>query len=136
VHDGARFPVIEPHESFRIMTHSIQRETIVETLLNTLEAERYVRGALLATIIDELSKDEELAMAAEAARSILAALRAGQLESEPPSAFAIRVGALRQLVQGLTAPPESGEVLIREARNVLAHAFPRTEESAAAASAA
>jgi hypothetical protein len=136
VHDGARFPVIEPHESFRIMTHSIQRETIVETLLNTLEVERYVRGALLATIIDELSKDEELAMAAEAARSILAALRAGKLEGEPPSAFAIRVGALRQLVQGLTAPPESGEVLIREARNVLAHVFPRTEESAAAASAA
>jgi hypothetical protein len=118
------------------MIQSIQRETIVETLLNTLEAERYVRGPLLATIIDELSKDSDLTMAAEAARSILAALRSGQLANEPASAFAVRVGALRQLVQGLSAPPESGEVLIREARNVLAHALPRIEDSAAAASAA
>lgn len=118
------------------MISSIQRETILETLLNTLEAERYVRGPLLATIIDELSKDADLEMAADAARGILAALRSGQLATEMPSAFATRVAALRQLVRGLSAPPESGEVLIREARNVLAHAHPRSEESAAAASAA
>jgi len=56
------------------MIQSIERASIVETLLNTLEAERYVRGPLLATIVDELSADAGLEIAAEAARAILQGL--------------------------------------------------------------
>jgi hypothetical protein len=101
------------------MIHSIERATLVETLLNTLEAERYVRGPLLATIVDELSADAGLEIAAAAARAILDGLRSGGLvESE----FAARVSALRDLVQALSAPPESGEVLIDAA---LSRAVPR-----------
>jgi hypothetical protein len=59
---------------------SLHRRAIVETLLNTLEAEHYVRGPLLATIADELSAGGEgLEVAADAARSILARWQAGQL---------------------------------------------------------
>jgi hypothetical protein len=101
------------------MIQSIERATIVETLINTLEAERYVRAPLLATIVDELSADAELEIAAAAAKSILDGLRAGALgEAE----FADRVSALRDLVQALGAPPESGEVLIDAA---LSRAVPR-----------
>ncbi|MDB5213657.1 MAG: hypothetical protein JWO86_1584 [Myxococcaceae bacterium] len=101
------------------MIHSIERATSVETLLNTLEAERYVRGPLLATIVDELSADAGLEIAAAAARAILDGLRAGAFgESE----FVARVSALRDLVQALSAPPESGEVLIDAA---LSRAVPR-----------
>lgn len=114
------------------MIQSIERVTIVETLLNTLEAERYVRGPLLATIIDELSTDVSLEIAAEAARAILEGLRAGKL---PETEFVSRVSALRDLVQALSAPPESGEVLIDAA---LSRAVPRhgAVVSEAAASAA
>ncbi len=101
------------------MIQSIERATIVETLLNTLEAERYVRGPLLATIVDELSADAGLEIAAEAARAILQGLRSGGL---PEAEFSTRVSALRDLVQALSAPPESGEVLIDAA---LSRAVPR-----------
>jgi hypothetical protein len=89
---------------------SIERGAIVETLLNTLEAERYVRGPLLATLADELSASgEELEVAAEVARSILDRWEAGQLAE---SDFATRIRALRPLVQAQTqarqAAPESG----------------------------
>ena len=83
------------------MIQNIQRETILDTLLNTLEAERYVRGPLLRTIVDELSTCDGLEMAAEAARSIVERLESGALvEAE----FAARIAALRQLVQALSAP--------------------------------
>jgi hypothetical protein len=86
---------------------SIERSAIVETLLNTLEAERYVRGPLLATIADELSASGEgLAVAAGAARSLLERWQAGQLgESE----FIARIRALRPLVQARQAALPSGE---------------------------
>lgn len=100
--------------------HSIQRETLVETLLNSLEVERYVRGPLLLTAVDELSASDGLEIAADAARAILEALYAGELDAQ--SEFAARIRALRQLVQALLAPPESGEVLIGDA---LARAVPR-----------
>jgi hypothetical protein len=74
-----------------------ERTAIVETLLNTLEAERYVRGPLLATIADELSAaGEGLELAAGAARSILERWEAGQLaESE----LTAGIRALRPLVR-------------------------------------
>lgn len=112
------------------MNFSSQRESIVETLLNTVEAERYVRGPLLATVVDELSSGQGLEIAAEAARSILEGLRSGQLgESE----FAARIAGLRQLVQALSAPPESGEVMIGEA---LSRAVPRFASAVRSATAA
>ncbi len=102
------------------MIQSIERATIVETLLNTLEAERYVRGPLLETIADVLSADAALEVAAEAARAILEGLRSGRLVEAD---FTARVGALRDLVLALSSsPPESGEVLIDAA---LARAVPR-----------
>jgi hypothetical protein len=114
------------------MIQSIRKASIVETLLNTLEAERYVRGPLLATIVDELSADAGLEIAAEAARAILQGLQSGTLRE---SEFGARVSALRDLVQALAAPPESGEVLIDAA---LSRALPRYSALAAepAASAA
>jgi len=76
---------------------SLPRTSIVETLLNTLEAERYVRGPLLATIADELSAGGEgLEAAAGAARAILERWQAGQL-AEPE--LAARIRALRPLVE-------------------------------------
>jgi len=111
------------------MMQSIQRETLVETLLNTLEAERYVRGPLLLTIVDELSLSDGLAIAADAARAILEAFHGGQVSE---SEFVTRIGALRQLVQALAAPPESGEVLIGDA---LSRAVPRYAAVTATASA-
>jgi len=114
------------------MIQSIERASIVETLLNTLEAERYVRGPLLATIVDELSADAGLEIAAEAARAILQGLRSGSLAEAD---FGARVGALRDLVTALSAPPESGEVLIDAAlsRAVPRHAAAVVEAAASAA---
>ncbi len=81
------------------MTQStMQRETTVETLLNTLEAERYVRGPLLLTIVDELSGREGLEGAADAARRILEGLESGELGEAD---FVTRIAALRQLVRAL-----------------------------------
>ena len=90
---------------------SIERSAIVETLLNSLEAERYVRGPLLATIADELSAaGEDLEEAAGVARSILEGWQAGRLgESE----FTARVRALRPLVQLRQGAPESGVRVVR-----------------------
>ena len=78
------------------MIKSMQREIIVETLLNTLEAERYVRGPLLQTVVDELSCGAGLEIAAEGARAILRGLESGQLREAD---FAARVCALRALCQ-------------------------------------
>jgi hypothetical protein len=111
------------------MNYSMPRLTLVETLLNTLEAERYVRGPLLRTIVDELSCDAGLEMAAEAARAIVDCLDSGQLgESELGS----RIAALRGLVQALSAPPESG-VRAKEVPEALARAAPRHGATASAA---
>lgn len=111
------------------MIQSMRPETIVETLLNSLEAERYVRGPLLHNIVDELSCSPCFAPAASAARAMLEMLETGRLiESE----FAVRVDALRQLVHALGAP-ESGEVLVRDS---LARAVPQVAAHASTASAA
>jgi len=115
------------------MIPSIHGESIVDKLLNTLEVERYMRGPLLATVIDELSAAEGLEMAAEAARAILDGLKSGQL---PESDFGLRVRALRQLVQALGVPPESGEVLVAQARAELARTVARPAATGTTASAA
>ncbi len=75
---------------------SPQRETLVETLLNTLKAERYVRGPLLLTIVDELCAGEGLEVAADAALEILQGLESGSLSELD---FEPRIDALRQLVK-------------------------------------
>ena len=73
-----------------------RRGTIAETLLNTLEAERYVRLPLLLTIVDELSAREGFQAAAEAARGLLEGLQSGVLAEDE---FVARIAALRRLVQ-------------------------------------
>ena len=111
------------------MNHSMPHVTLVETLLNTLEAERYTRAPLLLTIVDELSADDCLEPAAEEARAIVERLHAGaMLESE----FKARVGALRRLVQTLSAPPES-EIRVKEVPEALVRAVPRHGATASAA---
>lgn len=103
---------------------------LVETLLNTLEVERYVRGPLLATIADELSAAVGLDRAAEEARAILARLESGELgEAE----FIARVTALRHMVHTLAAGPVSGEATIGE---TLSRAVPRYSMDAGSVSAA
>jgi hypothetical protein len=84
------------------MMHSIRRDTLVETLLNSLEAERYMRGALLRTIVDELTGDEGLEAAVAAASALLA-----DLGTIGEAQFAARIDVLRHLVRTLSAP-ESG----------------------------
>ena len=81
------------------MIQSIQRETIVEMLLNSLEAERYVRGPLLLNIVDELSGSEALAPAAEMARRLLSTMTAGALTE---SDFQRQLALLRGCVHRLT----------------------------------
>lgn len=111
------------------MMHSTQRG-LVETLLNTLEAERYVRGPLLATIADELGACIGLDVAADEARAILERLESGELgEAE----FVARVTELRHLVHTLAAPPASGEVSIGE---TLSRALPRYSLAGGSVSAA
>ena len=88
-----------PGEGRVIMIQSIQRETIVEMLLNSLEAERYVRRPLLLNIVDELSGSDALAPAAEMARSLLSTMTTGKLSE---SDFRLRLVELRGCVQRLT----------------------------------
>jgi hypothetical protein len=95
------------------MIQSIQRETIVEMLLNSLEAERYVRVPLLLNIVDELSNSERLSPASQIARDLLASLEKGSVaEAE----FRHGIQALRSCVQrlsktGLSETP--GDALVR-----------------------
>lgn len=81
------------------MMHSIHRDTLVETLLNSLQAERYMRAPLLMTLIDELADDTGLQVAAEAARAML-----NDIASLSDDALEKRVDVLRHLVRTL-APP-------------------------------
>ena len=68
------------------------RWRIVETLLNTLEVERYVRGPLLLNIIDELSASESWRPAVEMARRLVKRLEAGPISDTD---FRERLGELR-----------------------------------------
>ena len=53
------------------MIQSIRRETIALGLLNTLESERYVRGPLLAEVIDAIVQDERFGHAVRNAYALL-----------------------------------------------------------------
>lgn len=113
---GAARASFEPgnEKSVRGTTHArpaavlqtLHRALIVETLLNTLEAERYTCGPLLATIADELSRaGEGLEVAAVAAHSILERWQAGELgEAE----LMADIRALRPLVQARGRTPPGG----------------------------
>ena len=106
-----------------------QRETLAETLLNTLEAERYMRGPLLLTLVDELRATEAFAVAALEASAILQGLQSGELVE---TAFMARLRALRRLIQAVSASPspESG-IGVTESRDSLARAPQRGKASAA-----
>lgn len=95
-------------------------ETLVDTLLNTLEAERYARGPMLLTIVDELCAGGGFEAAADAAVTILEGLEAGTLSELE---FAPRVRALRHLVRALSTPPES-EVRVAEQGYAVANVTP------------
>lgn len=90
-----------------MMSPSIHGERIVETLLNALEVERYVRGPLLATVVAELSAARGLGVAADMARTTLERLDSGTLEELE---FRARICALRQLVLAVDAPVVPAEL--------------------------
>ncbi len=78
------------------MIKSIPREAIVDMLLNSLVGERYVRGPLLLELIDELGSREDMRLAADVARDVLARLEDKTLgEAE----FARCVDEIRGLVE-------------------------------------
>jgi hypothetical protein len=90
------------------MIQSIHCGTIVEMLLNTLEAERYVRGPLLCNIVDELSTSASYASAADLARNLLAEIERGPVTD---AVFHAKLGELRECVRsasrsGLEEPRE------------------------------
>ena len=78
------------------MMHGIHREAHVETLLNSLQAERYMRGALLMTIVDELDGDAALGVAAAAARAML-----NDVDTLSSSDLEKRIDVLRHLVRAI-----------------------------------
>jgi hypothetical protein len=72
------------------------RATIVEMLLNSLEAERYVRGPLLCNIVDELSATDSYAPAASLATDLLVTLQSGPMSDE---VFRARIDELRSCLR-------------------------------------
>lgn len=84
-----------------------ERDSLVDTLLEALETERYVRAPLLLTVIDELSAMELVASAAVPAEELRVALEARAIDD---AEFVRRVRALRGLVNDLreASPAESG----------------------------
>ena len=80
------------------MIQSIHCGTIVEMLLNSLEAERYVRGPLLCNVVDELSMNESYAPAVDLARALLADIEKGPVADV---VFQSRLRELRECVQSL-----------------------------------
>ena len=88
------------------MIQNIERETIVEMLLNTLEVERYVRGPLLQNVLDELSADPRLSAAADLARSLL-----DRLDGVEAAEFHRTIREIRFLVR--EASPRSGVRAVR-----------------------
>jgi hypothetical protein len=73
--------------------------TIVEMLLNSLEAERYVRGPLLCNIVDELSTSASYEPAADLARALLTEIERGPVSD---AVFHAKLGELRECVKDLS----------------------------------
>jgi hypothetical protein len=80
------------------MIQSLHVGTIVEMLLNSLEAERYVRGPLLCNVVDELSANASYAPAADLARALLEELERSPV---PDVVFRAKLGELRECVRSL-----------------------------------
>jgi hypothetical protein len=81
------------------MIRSIRRQTLLETLINTLEAERYLRKPILVEVLDELDAAGDLVPAANHARKMLAGLQSG---ASSPAEFDGMLTELRSLVRGQT----------------------------------
>jgi hypothetical protein len=80
--------------------------TIVEMLLNSLEAERYVRGPLLCNIVDELSTSDSYEPAAHLARALLAEIQRGPMND---ALFHAKLGELRECVRNVGRAGGLGE---------------------------
>jgi hypothetical protein len=89
-----------------VMIQNIERETIVEMLLNSLEVERYVRGPLLQNVLDELSVDPRLSAAADLARSLL-----DRVDDVEPAEWSRTIRELRLMVR--ESAPRSGVRAVR-----------------------
>ncbi len=83
------------------------RKALVETLLNSAEAETYTRGPLLLALVDELAATAGFEAAADAARAIVQEVQEGDL---PSSDFVIQVRALRHLIHTLACVNEPNAV--------------------------
>jgi hypothetical protein len=86
---------------------NLERDTLIDTLLESLETERYLRLPLLLTVIDELSAIEVLASAVAPAETLRLALERRAIDDVQ---FARSVRELRFFVNELreSAPVESG----------------------------
>ncbi len=69
---------------------------LIETLLNTVEAERHLRLPLLGNVVDELEELPGLEGVAESARTILGTVREGDVDD---GLFGRCIRALRLAVQ-------------------------------------
>jgi hypothetical protein len=85
---------------------------MIPMLLNTLEAERHLRGPLLLELVSELLAVDELAPAASVARSVLHGLHSGRVGDHD---FAARIADLRAQVHALCTPRAR---VVREATRV------------------
>lgn len=68
---------------------------LIEGLLNTLESERYMREALLLSVLDELASSDRFAPAFEAGRDLFARLEAGEIDDDE---FASAIREVRSFV--------------------------------------
>jgi hypothetical protein len=85
------------------MIQSIERDRHLDTLLNTLEVERYVRAPLLLEVLDILGESKE--DAAELARRMLDELATGNVRDEE---FRGELEQLRGLVHAVRPTPTDG----------------------------
>jgi hypothetical protein len=76
------------------MINGIRSDTMVATLLDTLEKERHLRKPLLFNLVDELSADDHFGPALDRALDLLQLLEAGPVSD---AAFARRLAELREL---------------------------------------
>jgi hypothetical protein len=76
------------------MILSMEREKLLDSLLNTLEAERHHRGALLLEVIDALDAAGE---AAALARRMLQGIESGRMREGD---FCVDLARLRHLALG------------------------------------
>ncbi|MCL2776939.1 MAG: hypothetical protein FWD73_02970 [Polyangiaceae bacterium] len=81
------------------MAQCIERDAIIEPLLNSLEVERHMRGPLLVSLLAELSTCMKLSPAFVLASSMLRSFEEGALDD---IAFGGQLDALRALVRTLS----------------------------------